>query len=135
MAVPSEDEYLAWREDPTTRFVFGVSRKRAHEVFNGWVDATWATGQIDQQRLTEARTRVDAYLAPEQMDYSDVVAAFEAKDGDIPLPQRRDTYASLQAQALMDDIAFNERTRARHGLWACAAPIFIAVGIVIGHLL
>lgn len=86
---PSEDEYLAWRNDPTTRFIFGVCRKTAHEVFNGWVQGAWMTGRCDEKELTQQRAKADAYLALEQCDYSDWIAKSDRPDSDIPLPEGR----------------------------------------------
>lgn len=59
----SEDEFLAWRDDPVTAWILAACRKASAEQREAWNDASWSGGNADPMLLTELRTRSDAYLA------------------------------------------------------------------------
>lgn len=63
------DDFANWREDPVTQWVMGACAKAAEEQRQGWLDATWGTGEANQLLLTELRTRADAYLILAQSDW------------------------------------------------------------------
>lgn len=69
MAPPSEEEFIAWKEQPITRWVLGQCAKAAAENRQSWIDASWGAGNAEPLLLTELKTRADAYLALEQTTY------------------------------------------------------------------
>ncbi len=87
--IPTEEEYIIWREDAVTRFVLAVCRKTAGEVFDSWVQRSWQAETLDASDHIVARTRSDAYLALEQSEYSDWVARSETPDAEVDLPVMR----------------------------------------------
>lgn len=65
----SEEEFLAWHDDPVTRWVMEGATKAAAKNKLAWTDGSWATGRADQDALNELRTRADAYLALVETDF------------------------------------------------------------------
>lgn len=69
---PSRDEFRAWRDDPTTQFVFAALRTAQAEQKAAWDDYAWA-GKPEPDDLSPnlliLRTRADAYAAIEEADY------------------------------------------------------------------
>ena len=61
MSIPTEEEYLIWRDDPVTKWVMAGVRRYADLQKPAFADAAWASGYCDQRRLDELRTRADAY--------------------------------------------------------------------------
>jgi hypothetical protein len=59
----SEEEFLAWFDDPVTQWVISACRRAADENKLAWVEASWESGTADPLLLMELRTRADAYLA------------------------------------------------------------------------
>lgn len=66
---PARDEFAAWRDDPTTRFVFAALAFAEAEQKDAWFEASWAKGEANALLLTELRTRADAYAALLETDY------------------------------------------------------------------
>jgi hypothetical protein len=71
---PTRDEWAAWLDDPTTRFVMAALRRAASAQKVAWDDFAWHGGSSDQQLLTEYRTRADAYESIEAGAYEDFCA-------------------------------------------------------------
>lgn len=69
MVSPSEEEFEAWRDSPTTRWVFAACAIAAAENKRVWDEASWDTGNCSPELLLELKTRADAYLALEQTTY------------------------------------------------------------------
>jgi hypothetical protein len=59
---PSRDEFAAWRDDPTTRFVMHALQRNADECRDEWLRKSWDGGQADQRTLDGLRERADALL-------------------------------------------------------------------------
>lgn len=59
---PSRDEFAAWRDDPTTRFVMAALTRNAEECREEWLRQSWASGEADPMVLTGLRERADALL-------------------------------------------------------------------------
>lgn len=79
---PSRDEFAAWRDDPTTLFVFAALRAAAAEQKQAWDEVSWHGGEANAPLLTELRTRADAYEALEAGGYD----AFCEWAGVVPEP-------------------------------------------------
>lgn len=74
---PSEEEFKAWKDHPTTQWVLGAYRIMAEAQKQHWVDLTWEGGNCDSFELCTLRTRADAYMSMHQCDLSDFAAAHE----------------------------------------------------------
>jgi hypothetical protein len=74
---PTEEEFIAWRDEPVTQWVMAAFRKTAEDVGDAWSAKAWGTGVADQEELLVAKTRADAYMAVEEMSYENLVATFE----------------------------------------------------------
>jgi hypothetical protein len=61
-AVPSRDEFTAWRDDSTTQFVMRALERNADECRDEWVRLSWEGGEADQRKLDGLRERSDALL-------------------------------------------------------------------------
>lgn len=59
---PPRDEFAAWRNDPTTRFVMAALRRNADECKEAWLADSWGRGTADQRTLDVLRERSDALL-------------------------------------------------------------------------
>jgi hypothetical protein len=59
---PSRDEFAAWRDDPTTRFVMYALQRNADECRDEWLRLSWEGGEADQRKLDGLRERSDALL-------------------------------------------------------------------------
>jgi len=59
---PSRDEFDAWRDDSTTRFVMAALQRNAEECREEWLRKSWNTGEADQMTLIGLRERADALL-------------------------------------------------------------------------
>jgi hypothetical protein len=68
---PTRDEFKAWRDDPTTLFVFAALRRAREAQKEQWDAAAWDGGKNDDLLLTELRTRADAYASLEEGSYED----------------------------------------------------------------
>lgn len=59
---PAREEFAAWRDNPTTRFVMAALVRNAEECREKWVQMSWESGQADQRALDGLRERADALL-------------------------------------------------------------------------
>jgi hypothetical protein len=59
---PSRDEFEAWRDDDTTRFVMAALARNADECRDEWLRLSWEGGEADQRKLDGLRERSDAML-------------------------------------------------------------------------
>lgn len=66
---PGRDDFVTWRDNAVTLFVFAALRNAAAEQKTAWDDVSWHGGEADPLLLTELRTRADAYEALEGGDY------------------------------------------------------------------
>lgn len=66
---PSEEDFLAWRDNPVTQWVMRTALKAAEMNKEAWLDASWVQGNCDPQLLNETRTRADAYRALAETTY------------------------------------------------------------------
>jgi hypothetical protein len=60
---PTQEEFDAWCEHPTTRFVAAAWAKAAQMQRTAWNAQSWNTGEAKPEVLLELRTRADAYMA------------------------------------------------------------------------
>lgn len=70
-SAPSRDEFKAWRNDPTTRFVMQALRTAAETQREAWIGQSWESQKADPLALKEFRTRADAYASMEEGSYED----------------------------------------------------------------
>lgn len=67
----SEDEFLAWRDDPVTQGIIRTLSAMADAQREAWLAASWDAGSTDPVLLTELRTRADAYRVFAEGSYAD----------------------------------------------------------------
>lgn len=65
----SEEEFIAWRDDPVTQWVMAACVKGAEIQKAGWIAASWEGGDANIDLLIECRTRADAYRALVETDF------------------------------------------------------------------
>lgn len=61
--VPTKEEFEAWAQLPVTRWVALVMANMAEVQKSAWVHMSWVGGVHNPEKLTEYRTRADAYMA------------------------------------------------------------------------
>lgn len=61
--LPDPEDFAQWCEHPMTRFVATAFAAAAEAQRRAWLARSWEHGEADQNKLTELRTRADAYLA------------------------------------------------------------------------
>ncbi len=61
--IPHPEDFDAWCEHPVTRFVAEGWRRAAEAQRDVWTGLSWGDGKADPEKLTELRTRADAYMA------------------------------------------------------------------------
>lgn len=69
---PSIEQFIAWRDDPVTRFVLEACEKAAVDQQREWQRITWdAQGGavFSEKTLAVLQTRADAYRALAETDY------------------------------------------------------------------
>jgi hypothetical protein len=62
LIAPSRDEFEAWRDDMTTKFVMAALLRNANECRDEWLRLSWEGGEADQRKLDGLRERSDALL-------------------------------------------------------------------------
>lgn len=65
----SKEEWLAWLDLPTTKWVLKALEAAAQAQQDQWSLTSWQQGQSDPLLLTELRTRADAYRAISETAY------------------------------------------------------------------
>lgn len=63
MSAPTSEEFQRWRDDTVTRWVFQALANTADDNKAAWSELSWEGGIADQSKLTEMKTRADAYRA------------------------------------------------------------------------
>ncbi len=66
---PSEEEFIAWSENPITLWVMRAARLNAEECKELWVRRSWDGCEANRELLIETRTRADANLSLCDTDY------------------------------------------------------------------
>lgn len=69
----TEEEFLAWREDPTTVAIVALLGAFADAQKAAWDAASWEKGEADEFLLVELRTRADAYRALAELSFRDLM--------------------------------------------------------------
>ncbi len=76
--VPHPEDWDAWTQHPTTRFVATAMHAAAEQQREAWFAKSWGNGDCDPQTLTELRTRADAYMAFLETGLEQYAALLEA---------------------------------------------------------
>jgi hypothetical protein len=66
---PSRDDFLAWRDEPVTKFIMAALVRNADECAQQWMLASWEGGTADQRTLDGLRERADALRGIAEADY------------------------------------------------------------------
>lgn len=77
---PSREDFAAWQNDPTTRYVVRALEADAQAQERAWRELSWVNGHANQLQLLELRTRADAYRAMAELNYDGLCEA----NGDAP---------------------------------------------------
>lgn len=67
----SDEEFIAWRDDPVTGGVLEAFGLMAEAQKQAWLAASWEGGAVDPILLAELRTRAEAYSAIAECSYHD----------------------------------------------------------------
>lgn len=73
----TEEEFLAWRNDPVTQYVLEAYQRMALEQKAAWCEVSWEGGHCDSFELCALRTRADAYKSMSECELADFEAAVE----------------------------------------------------------
>jgi len=76
----TEDDFLTWRENAVTRWVFAAAGRAVEAQRIGWEAMSWDTGECDPVMLAVLRTRADAYRALYETTYADWKSLHETPD-------------------------------------------------------
>lgn len=74
-ATVTQDEYLAWMQDPRTQWVLGALETLAQAQEAEWGQALSAPSDVLPMLQIELRTRADAYRAVAETEYEAVCSA------------------------------------------------------------
>lgn len=78
----TEEDYLAWRDHPVTRWVFGAMAHVAEAQREHWGETSWESGSSSPELLLELRTRADAYRAIIDVSHAQLIQTYQgAADG------------------------------------------------------
>lgn len=58
---PTDEQFKEWLQQPVTEWVLAACLKHAGAMRGLWAARVWESGEIDPQRLLEARVRADCY--------------------------------------------------------------------------
>lgn len=65
----TQEDFLAWREHPLTKWVFEGCFAAAEANKAAWIDQSWGGGECEPTALIELRARADAYQALPETSY------------------------------------------------------------------
>lgn len=68
---PDAEQFKEWLGQPVTEWVFAACLKHADAMRGIWAAQVWESGEVDPQRLLEARVRADCYRALPDSSYED----------------------------------------------------------------
>jgi hypothetical protein len=71
MTPPTSEEYEAWLEHPTTAWLLTGLRNHAALAAERWMTNAWQSGHADQDALTTAKLRAEAYTDLAGLTYED----------------------------------------------------------------
>jgi hypothetical protein len=75
--VISAEEFAIWRDDPVTQGILQTLDLLAEVQKQGWLAASWAGGEANQELLIELRTRAEAYRVFAEGTYEDFFGVSE----------------------------------------------------------
>jgi hypothetical protein len=61
--VMTMEDFQRWHDNPVSQWVFAAAEKAALAQSEAWMADSWGRGESDPVKLTELRTRADAYRA------------------------------------------------------------------------
>ncbi len=70
----TEEDFLAWRENPVTQWFMQAFRNSAALCEREWKDGSWITGAADQAALDNLKAKATVYAAVFEADFSDIEA-------------------------------------------------------------
>ena len=70
----TEEDFLAWREQPMTKWFMAAYRNTANLIQREWKDGSWFTGTADQQTLDALKAKHAAYSSVFEADFYDIEA-------------------------------------------------------------
>lgn len=70
----TEEDYLAWREQPMTQWFMAAFKNTASVCEHEWKDGSWASGEADQGALDMLKAKHAAYSSVFEADFSDIEA-------------------------------------------------------------
>lgn len=66
---PSLEDFIRWREDRVTRWIFTAIMAGVRDQESAWMKASWENGACSEALLRVLRTRADAYMALIETEY------------------------------------------------------------------
>lgn len=75
----TEEDYLAWRENPVTQWVMEAYRISADLCESQWKDGSWTSGVADQSALTTLRDKAIAFRSIFEADFEDIAARHDSE--------------------------------------------------------
>ena len=70
----TEEDYLAWREQPMTQWFMQAFKNTATLIETEWKDGSWSSGNADQSALDALKAKHGAYSSVYEADFSDIAA-------------------------------------------------------------
>lgn len=70
----TEEDYIAWRENPVTRWVMAACEASAELCKRQWQEASWETGVANQAALNELRAKHKTWRGIIDASFDDIQA-------------------------------------------------------------
>lgn len=70
----TEEDFLAWREQPMTQWFMKAFQNTANLIEAEWKEGSWTTGVADQSALDTLKAKHGAYSSVYETDFSDIQA-------------------------------------------------------------
>lgn len=70
----TEEDFLAWREHPVTRWFMEAFRLSAEGCREAWQQHSWTTGAADQELLSELKAKGVTFAAVHEATFDDIEA-------------------------------------------------------------
>lgn len=78
----TEEDFLAWREHPMTRWFMEAFRLSAAQCEQQWRDGSWQSGIADQAALSELRAKASVFEDVFMATFADIQARHDEHQRD-----------------------------------------------------
>lgn len=78
----TEEDFIAWRDQPVTRWFMAAFRNSAALCKRQWHEQSWQSGIADQAALSDLRAKASVFQDVYQADFADIAARQDEHERD-----------------------------------------------------